>query len=328
MNSGTKKFSRSSTAEEVVSSLDLSGKTIMITGVNSGLGFEAMRVLAKQGAHIIASARSKEKAEQACSMVKGETSPVACELSDMASVVQCATEVKNLAPKLDVLICNAGIMALPQLQVKDGLELQFLTNHMGHFLLATLLKDALISSQGRLVMLSSAAHQLTVKGGIDFSNLDGSKGYNPWRFYGQSKLANLLTALAFNEHFAGTGATANAVHPGVIKTNLGRDLDGVLGFLTQLPLTGKILELSGGKTIAQGAATECFVAAHPNVQGLGGKYFADSKVTKASKHGRNEILAEKLWQYSLDYLSDYLENPSSKQTRKTKKQVEVIGEDS
>ena len=180
-------FNKKSTAEDVTSGLDLSGLNILITGVNSGLGFESMRVLADRGAHVIGAARTLKKAREACKSVQGKTTPVACELSDMSSVAKCAEKVKALAIPIDRIICNAGIMALPKLQVKNGLEMQFLTNHMGHFLLLSLLQETVKeSSEGRIVLLSSAAHQLTVKGGINFNNLDGSRGYSAWQFYGQS----------------------------------------------------------------------------------------------------------------------------------------------
>ncbi|WP_339675720.1 SDR family NAD(P)-dependent oxidoreductase [uncultured Zhongshania sp.] len=114
-------FSKKATAEAVTDGMDLSGKTIVITGVNSGIGYETMRVLALRGAHIIACARSIEKAQQACESIAGKTTPAVCELSDMASVKHCAETIQALNTPIDVIICNAGIMALPTLQVKDGL---------------------------------------------------------------------------------------------------------------------------------------------------------------------------------------------------------------
>lgn len=300
-------FNKKSTAEDVTKGLDLSGLNVLVTGVNSGLGYETMRVLAERGAHVIGAARTREKAQEACNSVQGKTTPAACELSDMDAVANCAQEINALDIPIDRIICNAGIMALPKLQVKNGLELQFLTNHMGHFLLLYLLQDAVKRAKNaRIVLLSSAAHQFTVKGGINFHNLDGSQGYNAWQFYGQSKLANLLTANAFNERLSEHGVTVNAVHPGVIKTNLGRDLGGLIGGVMSLPFFGKLLEWTGGKSISQGAATQCFVASHSAVRGIGGRYFSDCKEARPSWHGRNDALAERLWQYSVDYLSDYV----------------------
>ena len=297
-------FTKRSTAEEVTAGLDLTGKTIAITGINSGIGYEAMRVLALRGAHVIGLARSLEKATAACGSVTGATTPMACELSELASVAACADAISKQFTGIDALICNAGIMALPELTVKDGLELQFLTNHMGHFLLTNLLQDQLKTAKGRVVMLSSEAHKMTVKGGIDFNNLDGSQGYNPWKFYGQSKLANLLTALALDKRLKDHGVRANAVHPGVINTNLARDVGGAIGWALSFKPAQYLLENVFGKSIPQGASTECYVAVHPEIQGKGGLYYADNAEAKTSYYGRNIDLAEKLWDYSEDCLKD------------------------
>lgn len=321
-------FKSHATAESVTKTLDLSGHTIMITGVNSGLGFETMRVLAARGAHIIAAARTLEKARTAALKVEGNISPIACELSCFKSVSACAEAVQSMKGDLDVLICNAGIMALPELQVKQGLEMQFLCNHMGHFLLSYLLKDKLIEARGRLVMLSSLAHFYSVKGGINFDNLDGSQGYHDWQFYGQSKLANLLTARAFHEHFGNAGLTAVAVHPGVINTNLGRDLKGLAGLVMSLPFASKVIEFSGGKTIAEGAACQCYAATHPSIKGLGGHYFADCKEASSSRSSQDPDLAQRLWNYSLDYLSDYLNVSPRQPLKRSPQTVTFIGEDS
>lgn len=299
-------FNKNSTAEQVTEGIDLSGKTIVMTGVNSGLGLESMRVLAMRGAHVIGLARTLEKATQACSSVAGKTTPLACELSDLDSVKQCAEQINAMGIAIDVVICNAGIMALPELTLKEGVELQFLTNHLGHFLLVYLLQDRLKQAQaGRIVMLSSAGHQLTVKGGINFENLDGSKGYNGWKFYGQSKLANLLTAKAFDERLKDSGVRANAVHPGVINTNLPRNLGGVLGLAFKIPFAGKILDVFG-KTIPKGSSTQCYVATSPRLENVGGKYFADNDEEKTSYYGSHKPLADKLWDYSVEFIKPYI----------------------
>ena len=301
-------FTKRSTAEEVTGDVDLTGKTIVMTGVNSGLGYEAMRVLANKGAHVIGLARSLEKATKACAEIEGITTPLGCELSDLDSVKHCADQIIAMDIPIDVVICNAGIMALPELTVKDDLELQFLTNHMGHFLLVYLLQDRVKrAEEGRIVMLSSMGHQMTVKGGINFDNLDGSQGYQGWKFYGQSKLANLLTAKAFDERLKEAGVRANAVHPGVINTNLTRSLDGILGILFKLPFTGLLMDHVFGKTISQGASTQCYVATNPSLKGVGGKYYSDNKEDKTSYYGSNKELADRLWDYSVEYLKTYIE---------------------
>jgi len=280
-----------SSAEEVTEGIDLSGKRVLITGINSGLGAETARVLSMRGAHIVGAARTVEKAQAALDEIEGESTPVACELSDLLSVKECAAHVADTGKPLDVIICNAGIMAVAKLETIHGIERQFFTNHIGHFTLVTGLLESLADS-ARVVMLSSAGHQLTPKGGIALDNLTGERGYNKWRNYGQSKLANLLFAVELARRFEGTDKTANAVHPGVIRTNLGRHMGGALSFL--FAATGPIY----AKTVAQGAATSCYVAAHPRTATISGKYFADCNVAKSSGHGRDAELARKLWDAS------------------------------
>jgi len=294
-------FNRRSTAEQVTEGVDLSGKTALITGVNSGLGFESMRVLAMRGAHVIGAARTMAKAEQACAEIDGQTTPVACELSDLDSVAACADAVAAMRMPIDILMCNAGIMALKNLEQVNGIEMQFATNHLGHFVLINRLLDQVKQAEaGRVVILSSLGHMQSGKLGIDFDNLSGDKGYNPWQFYGQSKLANLLCAKELARQLEGIGVTVNSVHPGVIKTNLGRNTGGPFSGVIQF--FAKAFE----RTVAQGAATQCYVAANPGVATTSGEYFADCNIAKPAAHGRDAALAEKLWQVSMELTKDYL----------------------
>ncbi len=288
---GPSGFGYGSTAEQVTDGVSLEGKTVLVTGCNSGLGQEAMRVLALRGARVVGTARTLEKAKAATDAINGKTVPIACELSDPASVRACVETVKGQGLKLDAIICNAGIMALPKLEKAHGYELQFFTNHIGHFILVTGLLEQLTET-GRVVMLSSAAHSMAPKEGIEFDNLDGSKGYSGWRNYGQSKLANLLFAKELARRFAGTKKTANAVHPGVIQTNLGRHMNPVMTFF--FGLFGSLVL----KSIAQGAATEVYVAANPKAEQVSGEYFADSNVAKARGDADDAALAKKLWEVS------------------------------
>ena len=298
--SGTQ-FNRRSTAGEVSEGIDLHDKVALITGVNSGLGFETMRVLAGRGAHVIGAARSLEKAHAACSKVTGPTTPVACELSDLGSVAACAKAVLEMDLPIDILMCNAGIMAPPELVQKDGIELQFMTNHLGHFLLVNRLLEQLIAAQqGRVVVLSSGGHTLSVAGGIDFDNLSGDKGYNAWKFYGQSKLANILFSNELACRLEDTRATSNAVHPGVIRTNLAR---GTRGVFSQLISTfARPFE----RTVAQGAATQCYVAIQPDLCATSGRYFKDCREARPSKDAQLTDLASRLWQVSENLLGDRL----------------------
>jgi NAD(P)-dependent dehydrogenase (short-subunit alcohol dehydrogenase family) len=284
-------FGARTTAEEVVAGLDLTGKTYLVTGCNAGLGHETMRVLAARGARVLGCARSQEKAEAACDRIDGETVPFVCELSEPASARACAEAVRAAGIEIDGLICNAGIMALPKLELFHGYEAQFLVNHVGHFILATGLLDQL-TSDGRVVMVSSYGHRLAGRPGVDFQNLDGSRGYNAWRFYGQSKLANLLFARALARRFeeAGTEQLALALHPGVIDTELGRYMNGVMRW--GMSLGGKLFF----KTTEQGAATQVFAAAHPLARELNGGYLKNCRWKTPSKRGRDDALAEELWE--------------------------------
>lgn len=301
MTSVGAKFSRKSTAEEVTSGVDLTGKVALVSGANSGLGFESMRVLALRGAHVIAAARTLEKASEACSGITGTTTPVACELSDMDSVAACAAQVQAIAPKIDILMCNAGIMALADLEQKNGVEMQFLTNHLGHFLLVNLLLDNVkAADHGRIVVLSSSGHTHTVQGGIDFDNLSGDKGYNAWKFYGQSKLANILMSNELARRLENTSATSNAVHPGVIRTNLARSTGGFFSGLVSF--FARPFE----RTVPQGAATQCYVAVNPAVKSITGQYFADCKPAKPSKEAQLDELASRLWRESEQMVGKWL----------------------
>jgi WW domain-containing oxidoreductase len=282
---GPSGFGYGSTAEEVTAGLDLSGRTFLVTGANSGLGLETVRVLALRGARVLAAGRSAEKVREACGHLGPRVEPLSCELSEPASVRACVAAVST---RLDAIICNAGIMALPQLQRAHGYELQFLTNHLGHFILVTGLLDRL-TDEGRVVMLSSDAHRRAPKEGIQFDNLDGAKGYAPWTAYGQSKLANLLFARSLARRMAGTRRTANALHPGVIMTPLARSLSGALK--SAMAVVSPLVL----KTVGEGAATQTYLATSSAVAGVSGEYFADCNVSRPSRLGQDDALAERLW---------------------------------
>jgi WW domain-containing oxidoreductase len=287
---GPSGFGYASTAEEVTEGVELGGKTVLITGVNSGLGMESARVLSLRGARIVGAARTLEKAKEACDAIAPSAVPVACELSEPESVRACVAELAGRLDRLDVILCNAGIMALPERTVVHGQELQFLTNHIGHFILVTGLLPKL-ADRGRVVMVSSAAHAWAPPQGIKLDDLSFSSGYSPNRAYGQSKLANLLFAKALARRLA-AGQSANALHPGVIATNLTRHMSPVVRVL--VPVASAVAM----KSIAQGAATQCYLAASPAVEGVTGEYFADCNVARSSRHGRDEAMAERLWDVS------------------------------
>ncbi len=296
MPNGKSGFGYGSTAEDVTDGVDLTGKTYLITGCNSGIGLETMRVLTMRGATVLAAARTVEKAQNAGQQTGGDTIPVACELSDPDSVKAAVETVKGLDKELDGIIANAGIMALPKLELVHGYDKQFFTNHIGHFILVTGLLETL-ADNGRVVMLSSDAHKSTRSGGVQLDNLDGSKGYQGWLNYGQSKLCNLLFAKELSTRVK-PNQVACAVHPGVIQTNLARHMST----LTKIALSiGNPLFL---KSIPQGAATQTWAAANPQSREvINGQYLADCNVATPSKYGRDMRLAKALWEKSEEIVS-------------------------
>ena len=294
------RFKGNSTAEDVTEGIDLSGQTIAITGANSGLGYETMRVLAMRGAHVIGIARTQAKADKACSSVAGDTTPVFLDLAQWDSVVACAERIRALNTPLDGLICNAGVMALPKLELVMGVEKQFAINHLGHFVLINqLLESVLAAPEGRFTILSSRAHR-RAEDGIDFDNLDGSKHYGPWEAYGVSKLANALCARQLARRISDSNATANSLHPGVINTNLSKNL----------PLWqqwgAKYLGWMFMKSIPEGAATTCYVATNPKLKGVSGYYFADSNVSDDAGYLLDDAMAARLWAVSEELTGGYL----------------------
>ncbi|HVV49691.1 MAG TPA: SDR family NAD(P)-dependent oxidoreductase [Polyangia bacterium] len=281
----------STTAEEATAGCDLSGKTMLVTGCNSGLGRETARVLALRGARVLATARTVDKARAGIAGLKGDFLPLACELAEPASVRACVAAVKAEAGPLDAILCNAGVMAIPTPQQKFGWELHLFTNHIGHFILVTGLLDRL-APMGRVVVTASRAHQRAPAGGIDFDDLAGERGYAPMKAYGVSKLANVLFARELAKRLGGGGRTANALHPGVISTNITRTVPSV-GQLVMRAAAPIIL-----KTIPQGAATQCYLAASPAVAQVTGAYYADCNPAETSAAARDLAMAARLWRES------------------------------
>ena len=289
-------FGKRSTAEEVTAGMDLSGKTALVTGCNSGLGEETLRVLALRGAHVIGAARTLEKAEKACAAVEGKTTPLAVELTDLPGIVAAAQQVADMGVPLDMLILNAGIMQLPELQLVHGVERQFAVNHVGHFLLTMRLLDQVVAADaGRVVVVSSGAHRWAPNG-IRFDNLDGSQDYDPREAYGVSKTANGLFSRELARRLAGTNATSNALHPGVIPTNLSR----------HLPQREYDMSNPMFKTIPEGTATQCYVATSPDLAGVTGYYYDDCNPVVPNEHMQDDAMAAKLWALTEELVADYL----------------------
>lgn len=286
------RFGRHSTAARVLKALDLSNTVFLVTGCASGIGFETMRALAARGAHVVGTARSLSRATEACHRVDGRTTPIACEQDDFDSVAQAAHAIAALNVRFDAVILNAGIMAPPQPDLRYGVEGQFRVNHLSHMLLALRIAPLIKDELGRLVVVSSAAQRVVPRAGIDLDNLDAHDGYSPWRFYGQAKLANCAFAKSMAERLAPRGIVANALHPGVITgTDLARTLP------TAMRLAWPLARLFG-KSIAQGAATQCFLAAHPDAAGLTGGYFANCRPATPHPKADDPLARESLWRVS------------------------------
>lgn len=267
---------------------------MLLTGCNSGLGFETMRVLALRGATVLGTARTARKGREACESIEGKAEPRVLELTDFDSIVACMDRIEAMARPLDVVICNAGVL-LPERERVNGLEKHFVVNHLGHFVLANrLLGPLMLAPEGRIVIVSSVAHWSAPPEGIDFDNLEARGDYDPGRAYGQSKLANGLFSMELARRLAGTGVTANVLHPGVVETNLFRHSDA---------------SVSGGggrRTVEQGAATACYLASHPSLTGVSGFYFEDCNPAPPSPLMRDEALASRLWEVSERLAAGYL----------------------
>lgn len=293
-------YNSRSTAEDVLQDIDLSGKTVLLTGCNSGLGFETLRVLTAHGAHVIAAARNLRTAEEACARVHGKTTPVACDLGDFSSVRRAIDAILGGGRRVDRVIANAGIMALPRLEQCYGLEKQFVVNYLGHFMLITGILEAIPRNAGaRVVIVSSSAHTRASKSGIDFANLSGERGYKPWTFYGQSNVARILFTRALSRRLSGSGITVNTLHPGIIgDTNLSRNLSPLLRGITP------VMRLFT-KTIAQGAATQCYLAAHSEVAEVTAQYFSDCRISQTTSVAQDDTLGERLWTVSEQLIANY-----------------------
>lgn len=298
-------FDADSTAEDVTRGLDLGGKLAVVTGCTSGIGFETMRVLALRGARVVGTSRSQENAHAACLRVRGRTIPLQLDLANMDSVGACADAIRNINSPLDVLICNAGYLGgSDERELVNGIEKHFAINHLGHFVFVNrLLGRVYMSDQGRISVVSSrAAYTRAPQAGIQFHNLDAAKDYDDMRAYGQSKLANALFSLHLSKLLRGTRITTNSLHPGVINTEIDRNLGRLeqFGFAT-------LAAFGGTKSVEQGAATSCFVATHPSLGATSGQYFEDcNAVTVPGTQLHNEVMAEELWRVSEDLMRDHL----------------------
>ncbi|XP_018534300.1 retinol dehydrogenase 13 [Lates calcarifer] len=280
-------------------SVRLDGKTVLITGANTGIGKETSRDLARRGARVVMACRDLTRAERAAEEIRrttgnGNVVIRHLDLASMYSVQQFAKDFLDSEDRLDILINNAGVMMCPKWLTEDGFETQLAVNHLGHFLLTNLLLPKLKSSApSRVVNVSSIAHR---GGRIDFDDLFFSRRpYSSLESYRQSKLANILFTRELARRLAGSGVTTFCLHPGVIWTELGRHVQG------WLPLLGALLSLPSlllMKTPTQGCQTTVYCAVTPGLEGQSGRYFSDCAEKETAPEGQDDAVARKLWEES------------------------------
>lgn len=277
----------------MTTSNEMRGKTCMVTGASTGIGKEIARGLAAKGAHVILVCRSAERGEPAVKEIVASTGSDAVELltadlASQASIRALAEEFGRRHTRLDVLVHNAAVSQLQRTTTPDGLESVFAVNHLAPFLLTHLLLPVLKeSAPARIVTVASAAHA----GSLDFDNLQAEKKFSFWDSYMRSKLANLLFTYELARRLEGTGVTANALHPGTVRTELARDLRGVSRLIARLvsPLF---------LTPAQGADTAVYLASSPEVQGISGQYFVKRKSVRSKAISYDRKVQERLWDIS------------------------------
>jgi NAD(P)-dependent dehydrogenase (short-subunit alcohol dehydrogenase family) len=307
----TSPFLKTSTAQEVIDGMDLSGRRAIVTGGNSGIGVETVRVLANAGAAVTLAVRNVQAGRQVAESLRRDTPAELTldveqlELADPDSVRAFASRWQG---PLDILVNNAGVMARPLERTPQGWEHQFATNYLGHFLLTLRLKDSLASAPAaRIVSLSSTGHFYSP---VAFDDINfTARAYDPMLAYGQSKTADVLLAVEATRRWAGDNVTANAVMPGGIRTNLQRHMSG--------PEWDAVDAAYDWKTVEQGAATTIFVATSPLIDGVGGRYFQDCQEAPVvdpevgineqrgvAAWALNPVAASRLWDTAVELLGE------------------------
>jgi NAD(P)-dependent dehydrogenase (short-subunit alcohol dehydrogenase family) len=316
----TNSFGATSTADEVLRGIDLSGKRVLVTGVSAGLGVETARALAAHGAQVIGAARNLSKAQDATEQVRAQASGagslqlVQLDLASLESVRRCADSLLAAGRSFDVIIANAGVMACPEGTTKDGFETQFGTNHLGHFVLVNRIAS-LLKPGSRLVNLASAGHRFADVD-LEDPNFEHSP-YAEFTAYGRSKTANVLFAVEFDRRHKANGVRATAVHPGAIQTELGRYMTSEVR--EQLIAQINADQAKGAapfswKSIPQGAATSLWAGCVADAETIGGRYCEDCHVAEVSSvpglrggvqpYALDPQRAQALWQKSEELVGE------------------------
>ncbi|MCQ4088321.1 SDR family NAD(P)-dependent oxidoreductase [Saccharibacillus sp. JS10] len=299
-------FGLRSTADDVLKGIDLSGKLALVTGGYSGLGLETTKALVKAGAHVIVPARRPEAAKEALADTPN-VEIYELDLSDLSSVEAFAEQMLESGRSIDLALLNAGVMASPETRVGPGWELQFATNHLGHFALVNRLWTLLTAGDGaRVVATSSTGHHISP---VRWDNLNFEGNYHKFEAYGQSKTANSLFAVELDRRGASQGVRAFAAHPGGILTPLQRHMSREeMVALNWVDEDGKGVN-PGFKTPEQGAATQLWAATSPQLEGKGGVYCEDCDISKPAQEGERVGVkdyavdpeqAKRLWDLSVE----------------------------
>jgi NAD(P)-dependent dehydrogenase (short-subunit alcohol dehydrogenase family) len=273
----------------------MQGRTVVVTGANSGVGLATSVELARQGASVVMVCRSAERGEAALAEARrqsgsGRLELLQCDLGSLASIRAFAQALLARHRTLDVLVNNAGVVSLKRQTTRDGFESMLGVNHLGHFLLTRLLLDAVCAAEaGRVVTVSSGAHKV---GAIHWEDPHLTRGYSVWKGYAQSKLANILFTRELARRLQGTRATANCLHPGAVATQLGRDRETGFGKTVLRLLRPFFL------TPAQGAETSVYLATSPEVAAVSGEYFYRRRVAPVSTRAKDPESAARLWAWS------------------------------
>ena len=276
----------------------MTGKTVIITGGNSGIGRAAAVALARAGARVVITARNEQRGTAAVADIAAASGSDAVELSifdlaDLSSVRAGAADLLERCPRIDVLLNNAGLILTERTLSADGYEATFATNHLGPFLLTDLLRQRLIdSAPARIVNVASTAHNFA-RHGMVFDDLMAERSYRQMEVYGRSKLANILFTTELAERLAGTGVTANSLHPGSVATGYARDGD-TTGFLAW----GIKVYAPFSLTPEQGARTSVYLSSSPEVEGVTGRYFVKCREKTPSARARDREAAARLWEVS------------------------------
>ena len=297
----------STTTDEVMNGIDLTGGVAVVTGATTGLGLETARALAAGGAEVVLCGRTKEKCAAAAGTISGtvgaaKLSSAVFDLADLPRVRAGAASILEQHPAIHLLINNAGVMFTPEGRTAQGFETQFGTNHLGHFVLTNHLMPALrAGAPARIVNLSSAGHR---NGQIRWDDPHfEAEPYDKFEAYGQSKTANILFSIELDRRLAGTGVRANAVHPGMIRTELGRhmtsdDMAELQRRAAARAASGAGPGLPQSKSVQQGAATSVWAGVSAGMADVGGTYCEDAGVSVAADYATDGDYAARLWSVS------------------------------